>query len=217
MKTRIIAVTCVLVAVAAGLLMSWQQKRGVVGSKQSEAPADAAILKAKPAEAVPTVNREPLQDQPVVEASVVSTSAPADQSPSETKSPRTTSPRTAQRSNPGTQVPPPARTGKPPPRDPVARVALSAVGADADAEEYWYFAINDPDLSAQERQDLIEDLNETGLIDPRNPVPDDLPIIINRLTLIEELAPDAMDQVNFDAFQEAYKDLVNLLARMQER
>ena len=56
-----------------------------------------------------------------------------------------------------------------------------------------------------------------GLIDPRRPTLDDLPLIVNRLALIEELAPQAMDQVNFDAFQEAYKDLVNLLAKMQER
>ena len=99
----------------------------------------------------------------------------------------------------------------------MARIALSAVGANADAERYWYSAINDPDLPAHERQDLIEDLNETGLIDPRHPTFDDLPLIVNRLALIEGLAPQAMDQVNFDAFQEAYKDLVNLLANMQER
>jgi hypothetical protein len=35
---------------------------------------------------------------------------------------------------------------------------------------------------------------------------------LNRLQLIEELAPNAMDQVNADAFAEAYKDLVNMLA-----
>jgi hypothetical protein len=33
---------------------------------------------------------------------------------------------------------------------------------------------------------------------------------LNRIQLIEELAPDSMDQVNADAFAEAYKDLVNL-------
>jgi hypothetical protein len=34
--------------------------------------------------------------------------------------------------------------------------------------------------------------------------------VLSRLALIEELAPDAMDQVNADAFAEAYKDLVNI-------
>jgi hypothetical protein len=37
-----------------------------------------------------------------------------------------------------------------------------------------------------------------------------LPVILSRILLIEAVGPDAMDQVNADAFQEAYKDLVNL-------
>jgi hypothetical protein len=91
-----------------------------------------------------------------------------------------------------------------------AREALSYVGLDSDAEEYWYGAINNPSLSANERQNLIEDLNEDGFADPRNPTLDELPLIVNRLLLIEDVAGDAMDQVNADAFQEAYKDLVNM-------
>ena len=43
--------------------------------------------------------------------------------------------------------------------DPLARVALSMVGLDLDAELYWVASINDPTLPAAERQDLIEDLN----------------------------------------------------------
>jgi hypothetical protein len=90
-------------------------------------------------------------------------------------------------------------------------VALSFVGADPEAEAYWVAAINDPSLSADERQNLIEDLNEDGLSDPKHPGPEDLPLIVSRLQLIEELAPNAMDQVNLDAFQEAHKDLVAML------
>ena len=99
---------------------------------------------------------------------------------------------------------------KEPPQDPVARVALAFVGADPDAEAYWCEAINDPNLSEHERSDLIEDLNEDGLSDPKRPTLEDLPLILNRLRLIQELAPEAMDQVNLDAFAEAYKDLLNL-------
>lgn len=110
-----------------------------------------------------------------------------------------------------TQSTPPA-TAKEPIRDPTARAALSFVGTDPNAEQYWVVAINDPDLSAHERQDLIEDLNEDGLSDPKHPGPEDVPLILNRLQLIEELAPYAMDQVNADAFAEAYKDLNNMLA-----
>ena len=54
-------------------------------------------------------------------------------------------------------------------RDPDAREALALVGADPEAEAYWVEAINDPRLSADERQNLIEDLNEDGLSDPKYP------------------------------------------------
>ena len=102
------------------------------------------------------------------------------------------------------------RPAKEPLKDPAAREALAWVGADPEAEAYWYEAINNPDLSAHERQDLIEDLNEDGLSDPKHPGPEDLPLIINRILLVEEIGPGAMDQVNADAFLEAYKDLLNL-------
>ena len=101
-------------------------------------------------------------------------------------------------------------------QDPVARVALAFVGADPDAEMYWYEAINNPSLSAHERQDLIEDLNEDGLTDPHNPTADDLPLILNRIQIIEDVVWDAMDEVNTDAFLEAYKDLVNLAVLAME-
>jgi hypothetical protein len=94
--------------------------------------------------------------------------------------------------------------------EPLARGALSFVGADPDAEEVWVTAINDPSRPGHARQDLIEDLNEDGFPDPENPTPADLPLIENRLALIEELAPNAMDDINSAAFLEAYKDLVNM-------
>ena len=99
-------------------------------------------------------------------------------------------------------------------QDPLARVALSLTGADPDAEEIWVEAINNPDLPAKERQDLIEDLNEEGFSDPKNLTQEDVPLILSRLALIEEHAPKAMDEVNYAAFMEAYKDLVNMLARL---
>ena len=100
--------------------------------------------------------------------------------------------------------------------DPIARVALIYVGVDPEAEAYWFDAINDPSLSANERQDLIEDLNEEGFADPHHPTIDDLPLIVSRLELIEELAADAMDEVNSDAFAEAHKDLVRMAQIAQQ-
>jgi hypothetical protein len=96
---------------------------------------------------------------------------------------------------------------------PLARAALELVGSDADADDVWVAAINDPALSDEDRSDLIEDLNEVG-IDPKNLTPDDLPLIVSRLGMIEDLAPDAMDQTNLDAFNEAYKDLLNMYNRL---
>ncbi|HEY7087757.1 MAG TPA: hypothetical protein VH518_06680 [Tepidisphaeraceae bacterium] len=97
---------------------------------------------------------------------------------------------------------------------PVAREALAYVGADPAAGEVWYQAINDPNLTAHQRQDLIEDLNEDGFPDPKNLTPNDLPLIVSRLQLIEQVAPEAMDDVNAAAFAEAYKDLVNMYNRL---
>jgi hypothetical protein len=96
-------------------------------------------------------------------------------------------------------------------QDPLARAALSLVGTDPDADAYWMGAINDPNLPSEERKDLIEDLNEDGLSDPKHPGPEDAPLIAARIQLIEQLAPYSMDQVNVDAFAEAEKDLVGML------
>ena len=102
----------------------------------------------------------------------------------------------------------------PPATDHLARAALAFVGLDADAEEYWAEAINNANLPSEERRNLIEDLNEDGLPDPRHPTTQDLPLIVSRLELIEEMAPDAMDQVNEEAFAEAHKDLRNIYQRL---
>lgn len=114
------------------------------------------------------------------------------------------------------RVPQPAKPAQQEPLIPVAvaRQALFFVGVDPYAEAIWIQAINDPDLSRKAREDLIEDLNEEGFPNPKRVTPDDLPLIVNRLLLIEELAPDAMDKVNADAFREAYKDLVKMFNRL---
>lgn len=109
-----------------------------------------------------------------------------------------------------TQNPARNRKAKESRQDPLARVAMSFVGADPDAEAYWLGAIYDPQLSNQEREDLMEDLNEEGLSNPRQPGPQDVPLIINRLAIIEEIAPYA-DSFMLEHLGEAYKDLAGLL------
>jgi len=98
----------------------------------------------------------------------------------------------------------------------VGRFALAFVGANPEAEEVWLWVINDPSVSAHVRQDLIEDLNEDGFSDPKHPTVDDLPLVERRIALIEQVAPDAMDEANFAAFAEAYKDLINIWARLTQ-
>ena len=108
---------------------------------------------------------------------------------------------------------PAARAGRPakePLQDPLAREALTFVGADPMADQYWYAAINDPNLPAHERKDLIEDLNEEGFSDPKHPGPEDLPLIVIRMEMIRNVAATAWDQVTWDACEEVYKDLGNL-------
>jgi hypothetical protein len=99
-------------------------------------------------------------------------------------------------------------------KEQLARIALGMIGYDPEADEVWIQLINDSSLSANARSNLIEDLNEDGFADPHNPTLDELPMILYRIQLIEELAPYAMDKVNSDAFQEAHKDLVNMADRL---
>lgn len=102
-----------------------------------------------------------------------------------------------------------AQKPKEPLHDPTARTAMSLVGVDASAEAYWLGAIFDASLPEGEREDLMEDLNEEGLSDAKHPGPQDLPVILNRLAIIEEILPFA-DEFMVTHLGEAYKDLVNL-------
>ncbi len=95
-----------------------------------------------------------------------------------------------------------------------ARQALHSVGVDPEAEAVWVQAINDPNLRPGQRSDLIEDLNEHGFANSSRVTPEELPIVLNRLDLIERLSPHAMDKTNADAFAEAHKDLRNIAARL---
>ena len=105
-----------------------------------------------------------------------------------------------------TQKPP-----KEPLHDPDARDALALVGIDPDAEQYWLEAIYDTNLPDNEREDLMEDLNEVGFADPKNLTADDLPLIANRLQLIEDVLPNVDDFMRPHLI-EAYKDLGNMYA-----
>ena len=107
------------------------------------------------------------------------------------------------------------RLNDPAKKEPLARLALNYVGVDALANEFYQKAINDFSLSKNHRSNLIEDLNQDGFPDTKNLTARDLPLIQNRIALIEQLAPSATDPVNNAAFKEAYKDLLKMRERVE--
>ena len=202
MKTRVIAAgltAVVVLGIIAGVTS--RQRHHVTNSpkamtKQEEAAprlSDIAVEApaSSPANSVQAAEKNSPATEPAVTQKESSTQQNALANNSQAQSP-----------SPG------SKRGKPPILDPDAREALALVGTNPQAEAYWYNAINDPSLPAEERKDLIEDLNEDGLSDPKHPGPEDLAVILSRIQILEDLEP--MDQTNADAMQEAYKDLVNL-------
>lgn len=107
-----------------------------------------------------------------------------------------------------------ARIADPAKKEPLARLALNYVGADAQANEFYQKAINDLALPKDHRRNLIEDLNQDGFPDTKNLTLRDLLLIQNRIALIEQLAPNATDPINVAAFKEAYKDLLKMRERV---
>ncbi|HEY0549973.1 MAG TPA: hypothetical protein VGF13_10255 [Verrucomicrobiae bacterium] len=99
-------------------------------------------------------------------------------------------------------------------KEPLARLALNFVGADPQANEFYQKAINDLNLPKDDRKNLIEDLNQDGFVNKKNLDATDLPLINNRIALIEQLAPTATDPINVAAFKEAYKDLLKMRERI---
>ncbi len=94
-----------------------------------------------------------------------------------------------------------------------AREALKTVGVDPAADKVWMAAINNPKIAKDDRESLIEDLNEVGFKDPEKPTLADMPKIKARLALIDQLAPKAIDDTNRAAFAEARKDLVDMAGK----
>jgi len=207
----VVAAGCLAAALVAGAVMIFYPPPPASTARQTAPAERAVLLKADRGQEPPAAEpaMEPLREQrPAPEVAV----APVVDVPPPPPPPKADVPPAAK--------PPPAappgmpRSPKPPLQNPEAREALSLVGYNLAAEAVWQQAINDPSLPAEERKDLIEDLNEDGFADPHNVTPDELPLILSRLELIEELMPQAMDTTNEEAFREAYKDLVNMYRRV---
>ena len=206
MRTGRGVVLVALTAIVAGVIILKRQGAREVAVRQAK-PDRIVKLESASIE-VPRV-LTPAEPEPV---QITPQSAPSKEAPKPLKAGGQAGTKPSPAVQPAASTPPSPGGGgaKDPIQDPVARVALSFVGSDSEAEAYWYAAINDPSLPAHERSDLIEDLNEDGFPDPDNPTLNDLPLIVSRLQIIEEVAFEAMDKVNADAFAEAYKDLFNM-------
>ena len=152
----------------------------------------------EPTHAVAPVTETPPAPQPVQVEKPVSL-APVPQP----------APKPKARSQAQTQAPA-VKPPKEPLHDPDARDALALVGLDSNAEQYWLEAIYDTSLPDNEREDLMEDLNETGFNDPNNLTADDLSLVANRLAIIDSVLPN-VDDFMAPHLLEARKDLVNML------
>ncbi|MCE5228350.1 hypothetical protein LLG95_01975 [bacterium] len=91
-----------------------------------------------------------------------------------------------------------------------ARRALPQVGTDEDATRTWLAAINNRNIPAITRAELIARLTEDGFSSEQDYTEEDLPLIQARLQLIERLEPEAIDQANAAAFSAAQQTLTNL-------
>lgn len=108
------------------------------------------------------------------------------------------------------------RLAEPGSKEPLARLALAYVGANPQAVQLWHEAILDPSLSPGQRRNLIEDLNDDGILNRKTPTPEDLKLIANRFALTQAyLQQDYVlnDKLLNAAFLEANKDLANYLER----
>jgi len=99
----------------------------------------------------------------------------------------------------------------------LATEALAFVGTNADANSVWETAIDDATLSAEARRKLIAGLTTEGFVNPSSITAADLPLITARMNLIEQLAPDSLDESNEAAFEAAYDRLQEMYDSVGEK
>jgi hypothetical protein len=108
------------------------------------------------------------------------------------------------------------RLSEPGSKEPLARLALAYVGANEQAVELYQAAVLDPSLQPEQKRELVEDLNQDGLSNPKTPTAEDLNIIAKRYALTQAyLQQDYVrnDKTLNAAFREADKDLRKMLEK----
>jgi hypothetical protein len=101
-------------------------------------------------------------------------------------------------------------------KEPLARVALTYVGADPQAIALFHTALLDPSLLPDQKRNLVEDLNQDGISNRKAPTPEDLQIMTKRYELTQAYLQQEYVQNDATlnaAFREADKDLRKMLER----
>jgi hypothetical protein len=108
------------------------------------------------------------------------------------------------------------RLAEPGSKEPLARLALAYVGANDQALDLFHSAVTDPALLPDQKRNLVEDLNQDGFINRKNPTAEDLKIMANRYELTQTYLQQPYvqnDAVLLRAFREADKDLLKMLQK----
>jgi hypothetical protein len=101
-------------------------------------------------------------------------------------------------------------------KESLARVALAYVGTSGPALQLFHKAVLDQTLLPDQKRNLIEDLNEDGIINRKTLTPTDLEVVANRYAITQEyLRQDyvTQNQTLNAAFLEADKDLRKMLEK----
>jgi hypothetical protein len=88
----------------------------------------------------------------------------------------------------------------------LAQVALDTAGTDPMADRFFYAAMGDTSLPADNRRNLAEDLADHGT-NPKNPSAQDIQVMQKRLALLEQLRGEATEPLVIAGINEAQKDL----------
>lgn len=108
------------------------------------------------------------------------------------------------------------RVTDPAAKEPLVRSALAFVGANDQALQVFGQAVRDPALQGEPIRNLVEDLNQDGIRNEKQPTPEDLKLIANRYALTQRyLQQDFVlnNKALLEGFREADKDLRNMLQR----
>lgn len=93
----------------------------------------------------------------------------------------------------------------------LAQVALDTAGTDPLADRFFYAAMGDVSLPADNRRNLAEDFADHGT-NPKNPSAQDILVMQKRLALLEQLRVEATEPRVIAGISEAQKDLTKFIS-----